>query len=138
MFFISSKKLFSFSRYSSFCIFVFPSSSPCQFLSYFKITVANLCKAIHEIIKYSTSIHPFEFGKCGTKGKHYKNLNISRSKRAFEMKQKAILIVFEGVSFGQKIFDKKQRTQALSSIINLSSSDQLKKTYANNLPWHQV
>ena len=30
MFFISSKKLFSFSRYSSFCIFVFPSFSPCQ------------------------------------------------------------------------------------------------------------
>ena len=32
MFFISSKKLFSFSRYSSFCIFVFPSFSPCQSL----------------------------------------------------------------------------------------------------------
>ena len=28
MFFISSKKLFSFSRYSNFCIFVFPSCSP--------------------------------------------------------------------------------------------------------------
>ena len=27
MFFISSKKLFSFSRYSSFCIFIFPSFS---------------------------------------------------------------------------------------------------------------
>ena len=30
MFFISSKKLFSFSRYSNFCIFVYPSFSPCQ------------------------------------------------------------------------------------------------------------
>ena len=30
MFFISSKKLFSFSRYSKFCIFVFPSFFPCQ------------------------------------------------------------------------------------------------------------
>ena len=30
MFFLSSKKLFSFSRYSSFSIFVFPSFSPCQ------------------------------------------------------------------------------------------------------------
>ena len=30
MFFISSKKLFSFSRYSSFCISIFPSFSPCQ------------------------------------------------------------------------------------------------------------
>ena len=30
MFFISSKKLFSFSRYSSFCTSVFPSFSPCK------------------------------------------------------------------------------------------------------------
>ena len=30
MFFISSKKLFSFSRYSNFCISTFPSFSPCQ------------------------------------------------------------------------------------------------------------
>ena len=30
MFFTSSKKLFSFSRYSNFCISTFPSSSPCQ------------------------------------------------------------------------------------------------------------
>ena len=28
--FFSSKKLFSFSRYSDFCILVFPSFSPCQ------------------------------------------------------------------------------------------------------------
>ena len=32
MFFISSKKLFSFSRYSNFCIFVSPSFFPCQSL----------------------------------------------------------------------------------------------------------
>ena len=30
MFFISSKKLFSFSKFSNFCIFVFPSFFPCQ------------------------------------------------------------------------------------------------------------
>ena len=30
VFFISSKKLFSFSRYSNFCIFFFLSFSPCQ------------------------------------------------------------------------------------------------------------
>ena len=30
MFFISSKKLFSFLRYSNFCISTFPSFSPCQ------------------------------------------------------------------------------------------------------------
>ena len=32
VFFISSKRLFSFSRYSDFCIFVFPSFFPCQSL----------------------------------------------------------------------------------------------------------
>ena len=30
MFFISSNKLFSFLRYSNFCVFVFPSFFPCQ------------------------------------------------------------------------------------------------------------
>ena len=30
MFFISSKKLFSFLRYLSFCIFIFPSFCPCR------------------------------------------------------------------------------------------------------------
>ena len=48
-----------------------------------KITSANLCKPVHGIINYSTSIWPFEFGKCGKEGKNYKNLNILRTKRAF-------------------------------------------------------
>ena len=48
-----------------------------------KITSANLCKPIHDIINYSTSIWPFEVGKCERKGKNYKNLNISRTKRVF-------------------------------------------------------
>ena len=30
-----------------------------------KITSASLCKPIHDIINYSTSICPFESGKCG-------------------------------------------------------------------------
>ena len=30
-----------------------------------KITPANLCKPIHDIINYSTSICSFESGKCG-------------------------------------------------------------------------
>ena len=63
--FISSKKLFSFSRYSNFCI------------SILKITSANLCKPIQDIINYSTSICPFEPGKFGKEG------NISKMKRAF-------------------------------------------------------
>ena len=48
-----------------------------------KITPANLCKPIHDIINYSTSICPLESGKCGKEGKNYKNLNVLRTKRAF-------------------------------------------------------
>ena len=45
-------------------------------------TVANLWEPIHDI-NYFALICPFESGKCGKKGKNYKNLNISRMKRAF-------------------------------------------------------
>ena len=67
-----------------------------------KITSPNLCKPIHGIINYSTSICPFESGR-ESKGKKYKNLNILRTKRTFSMKQKAFFIVFEGLLFGEKI-----------------------------------
>ena len=60
---------------------------------------------IHGIINHSTSICPFESGKC-EKGKNYKNLNISRTKRAFPSNKK--YIVFEGLLFG-KIKNKKNR-----------------------------
>ena len=54
-----------------------------RFLSYSKITPEYLCKPNHNIINYSTSICPFESGKCGIKKKeNYKNLNISKTKRA--------------------------------------------------------
>ena len=35
--------------------------------------------------------------------KNYKNLSILRTKRAFSIKQKIFFIVFEGLSFGEKI-----------------------------------
>ena len=44
-----------------------------------KISSANVCKSIHDIINYSTTICPFESGTCG-KGQNYKNLNISKTK----------------------------------------------------------
>ena len=34
-----------------------------------KITSANLCKPVHDIINYSTFICPFESVKCGKEGK---------------------------------------------------------------------
>ena len=33
-----------------------------------KITSANLCRPVHGIINYSTSICPLQSGKCGKKG----------------------------------------------------------------------
>ena len=48
-----------------------------------KITSANIYKPIHDIINYSNSMCPFESGNCGKEGKNYKNLNISRTKKAF-------------------------------------------------------
>ena len=30
-----------------------------------KITSANICKSVHDIISYLASICPFESGKCG-------------------------------------------------------------------------
>ena len=64
-----------------------------------KITSANLCKSIQAIINYPTSIFPFESGKCG-KGKNYKNLNISKMKRAFSTKAS---LCEKGLSLGEKI-----------------------------------
>ena len=37
-----------------------------------KITSENLCKPVHDMIKYSTSIYPFVSGKCGKEGKKHK------------------------------------------------------------------
>ena len=43
----------------------------------------------------------------GKEEKKYRNLNISITKRAFLMKKKTFLIVFEGLSFGIKKIEKK-------------------------------
>ena len=36
------------------------------------------------------------------KGKNYKKLNISKTKRAFPIKQKTFFIISKGLSFGEK------------------------------------
>ena len=40
-----------------------------SFLVIPKITSANLCKSVHDIINYSTFICPFESGMCEKEGK---------------------------------------------------------------------
>ena len=48
MFFISFKKLFLLSRYSDFCIFVFPSFAPCQPLLKINLTVYCIISCLNK------------------------------------------------------------------------------------------
>ena len=54
-----------------------------------KITSANLCKPIHDIINYSTYICPFVSGKCGKEGKKLQKFEYLGNKTSFS--------VFEGL-----------------------------------------
>ena len=59
-----------------------------------KITSANLYKPIHDIINYSTSIWPFEFGKCGKEGKKLQKIEYLENKKSFLDEIKNILHSF--------------------------------------------
>ena len=48
-----------------------------------KITSANLCKPIHDIINYSTSTCPFGSGKCGKEGKKLQKFEYLENKKSF-------------------------------------------------------
>ena len=48
-----------------------------------KITSANSCKSIHDIINYSTSICLFESGKCGKEGKKLQKFEYLENKKSF-------------------------------------------------------
>ena len=48
-----------------------------------KITSANLCKPIHDIINYSTSICPFESRKCGKEGKKLQKFEYLKKEMSF-------------------------------------------------------
>ena len=48
-----------------------------------KITSANLCKSIHDIINYSTSICPFISEKCGKEGKKVQKLEDLDNQKSF-------------------------------------------------------
>ena len=67
-----------------------------------KITSTNLCKSIHDI-NYSTSICPFESGKCGKEGKKLQKCEYLENEKSFLDEIKKIFIVFKGLSFGKKI-----------------------------------
>ena len=71
-------------------------------MSYSKIKSANLCKTIYDIINYSTSICPFESGKCGIEGKKLQKFEYLENVKGF-FDEMTFFIVFEGLSFDQKI-----------------------------------
>ena len=48
-----------------------------------KITSANSCKPVHDIINYSTSINPFEPGKCGKEGKKSQKFDYLENEKSF-------------------------------------------------------
>ena len=48
-----------------------------------KITSANLCKWIDDITNYSTSIYPFESGKCGKEGKKTQKFEYLINEKSF-------------------------------------------------------
>ena len=72
-----------------------------------KITSANLCKSIDDIINYSTSICPFESWNCGEKGKKLQKYEYLENEKSFLDEIKSIFqglkSIFKGLSFGEKI-----------------------------------
>ena len=48
-----------------------------------KHTSANLRKAVHDIINYSTSIYPFVYGKCGKEGKKLQKFEYLENEKTF-------------------------------------------------------
>ena len=59
-----------------------------------KITSANLCKPIHDIIHYSTSIFPFESIKSGKEGKKLRTTEYLKKEKSFFHEIKNIFYSF--------------------------------------------
>ena len=47
------------------------------------MTSGNLCKPIHDIINYSTSIRSFESGKCGREEEKLQKLEYLEDEKSF-------------------------------------------------------
>ena len=50
--------------------------------------------SIHDIINYSTSISPFEFGKCGEEGKKSQKIEYLENEKSFSDEMKNIFHSF--------------------------------------------
>ena len=67
-----------------------------------KITSANLCKSIHDIINYFTSICPFESGKCGKERKKLEKFEYLVNEKYFLHEIKNIFHSFRGTIIWRK------------------------------------
>ena len=67
------------------------------------IAPANLCKPIHDIINYSTSICPFESGKCGKEGEKSQKFEYLQKEKSFLDEIKNIFQSFWELSLGEKM-----------------------------------
>ena len=59
-----------------------------------RITFANLCKSVHDIINYFTSTCPLESGKCGKERKKLQKLEYLENEKRFLDEIKNILHSF--------------------------------------------
>ena len=59
-----------------------------------KLSSANLCKPVHDIINYSTFICQFESGKCGKEGKQLQKLEYIENEKTFSDEIKSIFHSF--------------------------------------------
>ena len=82
-------------------------------MSYSKNSSAILCRPIHGIVNYSISMYPFESRKCGKGGKKSQKCEYVRNEKCLFNEIKNIFIVFERLSFGEKIKNRKNSRHKL-------------------------
>ena len=58
---------------------------------------------IYDMIDYTTSICPFESGKCGKEWKKSQKFEYLEDEKSFLDEIKTFFKIFEGLSFGEKI-----------------------------------
>ena len=72
-----------------------------------KIASANLCKPVHDITNYSTSICPFVSGKCGKEGKKLQKFEyLQKEKSFFDEKKNTFHSFWRAIIWWEKKFDK--------------------------------
>ena len=63
-------------------------------MSYSKNYICKFMQVIHDVINYSTSIFPFESGKCGKQGEKLQKFEYLESEKSFLHEIKNILQSF--------------------------------------------